>query len=34
MWGVDHDGVVPDVMTVGKGVGGGFRSRPSSRPTS
>ena len=24
MWGVDHDGVVPDVMTVGKGVGGGF----------
>jgi 4-aminobutyrate aminotransferase-like enzyme len=21
---VDHDGVVPDVMTVGKGVGGGF----------
>jgi len=23
-WGVDHDGVVPDVMTVGKGVGGGF----------
>jgi len=24
MWGVDHDGVIPDVMTVGKGVGGGF----------
>ena len=24
MWGADHDGVVPDVMTVGKGVGGGF----------
>jgi 4-aminobutyrate aminotransferase-like enzyme len=24
MWGVDHDGVVPDVMTMGKGVGGGF----------
>ncbi len=24
MWGVDHDGVVPDVMTVGKGVGSGF----------
>jgi 4-aminobutyrate aminotransferase-like enzyme len=24
MWGVDHDGVVPDVMTVGKGMGGGF----------
>ena len=23
-WGVDHDGVVPDVMTVGKGIGGGF----------
>ncbi|MGH9399823.1 MAG: aspartate aminotransferase family protein [Thermoanaerobaculia bacterium] len=23
-WGVDHDGVVPDVMTVGKGLGGGF----------
>jgi 4-aminobutyrate aminotransferase/(S)-3-amino-2-methylpropionate transaminase len=23
-WGVDHDGVLPDVMTVGKGVGGGF----------
>lgn len=24
MWGVDHDGVVPDVMTVGKGIGSGF----------
>jgi 4-aminobutyrate aminotransferase-like enzyme len=24
MWGSDHEGVVPDVMTVGKGVGGGF----------
>ncbi len=24
MWGVDHEGVVPDVMTVGKGMGGGF----------
>ncbi len=24
MWGVDHDGVVPDVLTVGKGIGGGF----------
>jgi 4-aminobutyrate aminotransferase-like enzyme len=24
MWGVNHDGVVPDVMTVGKGIGGGF----------
>ena len=24
MWGCDHDGVAPDVMTVGKGVGGGF----------
>jgi len=24
MWGSDHDGVIPDVMTVGKGVGGGF----------
>ena len=24
MWGVDHDGIGPDVMTVGKGMGGGF----------
>ncbi len=24
LWGVDHDGVVPDVMTLGKGIGGGF----------
>jgi 4-aminobutyrate aminotransferase-like enzyme len=24
MWGVDHDGIEPDVMTVGKGMGGGF----------
>ncbi|HEY3204814.1 MAG TPA: aspartate aminotransferase family protein [Thermoanaerobaculia bacterium] len=24
MWGVDHDGVLPDVMTIGKGMGGGF----------
>ncbi len=24
MWGCDYDGVVPDVMTVGKGMGGGF----------
>lgn len=24
MWGCDHDGVVPDLMTVGKGVAGGF----------
>src|SRR2546427_313875 len=24
MWGCDHDGVVPDIMTVGKGVGGGY----------
>jgi 4-aminobutyrate aminotransferase / (S)-3-amino-2-methylpropionate transaminase / 5-aminovalerate transaminase len=23
-WGVDHDGVVPDVMACGKGIGGGF----------
>src|SRR3984893_1639241 len=24
MWGAAHEGVVPDIMTVGKGVGGGF----------
>ena len=24
MWGCDHEGVVPDVLTVGKGIGGGF----------
>ncbi|MFQ5451571.1 MAG: aspartate aminotransferase family protein [Nitrospinaceae bacterium] len=24
MWGCDHDGVVPDIMTIGKGIGGGF----------
>ncbi len=24
MWGCEHDGVVPDVVTVGKGIGGGF----------
>src|SRR6266436_7554561 len=24
MWGTDHEGVVPDIMTVGKGMGGGF----------
>src|SRR2546426_1841057 len=24
MWGAQHDGVVPDIMTVGKGMGGGF----------
>jgi 4-aminobutyrate aminotransferase-like enzyme len=24
MWGCDHDGVVPDIITVGKGMGGGF----------
>ena len=23
-WGVEHDRVVPDVMTCGKGIGGGF----------
>ena len=23
-WGVDHDGIVPDVMTCGKGMGAGF----------
>src|SRR5436853_7678804 len=23
MWGSDHDGAVPDIMTVGQGVGGG-----------
>ncbi len=23
-WGVDRDGIVPDVMTLGKGIGGGF----------
>jgi 4-aminobutyrate aminotransferase/(S)-3-amino-2-methylpropionate transaminase len=23
-WGVEHDGTVPDVMTCGKGIGGGF----------
>ncbi|PYN96711.1 MAG: aspartate aminotransferase family protein [Candidatus Rokuibacteriota bacterium] len=23
-WGCDHDRVVPDIMTVGKGIGGGF----------
>lgn len=23
-WGVDRDGVIPDVMTLGKGIGGGF----------
>ena len=44
-WGVDHDGVVPDVMTCGKGIGGGFplsavvstdaltRARPFSNPS-
>ena len=33
MWGVDHDGVVPDILTVGKGVGGGLSAlRRSSRP--
>ena len=24
MWGCEHDAVVPDIMTVGKGMGGGF----------
>jgi 4-aminobutyrate aminotransferase/(S)-3-amino-2-methylpropionate transaminase len=24
MWGVDHEQVTPDIMTVGKGMGGGF----------
>ncbi len=24
MWGCDHDRVIPDIMTVGKGIGGGF----------
>lgn len=24
MWGSDHEGVVPDILTVGKGIGGGF----------
>jgi len=24
MWGCDHEAVVPDIMTVGKGIGGGF----------
>jgi len=45
MWGVDHDAVVPNILTVGKGVGGGFplaavvstdvltRSKPWSNPS-
>jgi 4-aminobutyrate aminotransferase-like enzyme len=24
LWGCEHDGVVPDIMTMGKGMGGGF----------
>jgi 4-aminobutyrate aminotransferase/(S)-3-amino-2-methylpropionate transaminase len=24
LWGHEHDGVIPDIMTVGKGMGGGF----------
>ena len=24
LWGCDHDGVTPDAMTLGKGIGGGF----------
>ncbi|MDP3981530.1 MAG: aspartate aminotransferase family protein [Chlamydiota bacterium] len=24
MWGCDHEQIIPDVMTVGKGIGGGF----------
>jgi len=24
MWACDHEGLIPDVMTVGKGIGGGF----------